>query len=64
MGYSDIEEWERKLKRVFDDIDDYLEEKYGHLYTLHPARAERGETSNKEQDGLFNVGATFSARAG
>ena len=41
-----------------------LEDKYGHLYPLHPSRAQRGATANKEHDGLFNVGASFSAGFG
>lgn len=49
---------------VFDRIDDALESKYGHLYPLHPARARRGATANKAYDGLFNVGAAFSAGYG
>ena len=56
--------WEKKLKKIFDRIDDYLEENYGKGYPLHPARARRGTTSNKEQDGLFNVGASYSLGAG
>ena len=56
--------WEDKLKRIFDRIDDYLEEKYGQNYPLHPRRARRGTTANKEQDGLFNVGASFSLGLG
>jgi hypothetical protein len=31
---------------------------------LHPARPPRGATSNKSQDGLFNVGASFTAGYG
>ena len=56
--------WEKRLKQVFDKIDDSLERRYGHLYPLHPARARRGTTSNKAHDGLFNVGAAFSAGFG
>jgi len=56
--------WEDKLKRVFDRIDSHLEDKYGSMYPLHPARPERGTTSNPEADGLFNVGAVFSAGFG
>lgn len=56
--------WEEQLKRVFDRVDHALEDKYGHLYPLHPARPKRGDTSNPESDGLFNVGASFSAGYG
>ena len=52
--------WKRKLKKLFDEVDDFLEEKYGHLYPLHPSRPKRGNTANKEHDGLFNVGARFT----
>lgn len=57
-------EWERRLKALFDEIDDELEEKYGALFPLHPARPKRGATANKEHDGLFNIGASFSAGFG
>ena len=56
--------WEARLKRMFDEIDDEIEERFGKLYNLHPARPRRGATSNKEQDGLFDIGASFSAGFG
>ena len=40
-----------------DRIDDLLEERYGHRYSLHPARPKRHVTANREDDGLFG-GAT------
>jgi len=55
-----LDKFNRKLKALFDELDDYLEDKYGGHYPLHPGRARRGNTANKEQDGLFNVGAAFS----
>ncbi len=64
MRHPKIVEWEEKLKKVFDEIDDYLEETYGSTYTLHPSRPPRGKTANKEHDGLFNIGASFSAGYG
>ena len=64
MALTRLEEWERKLRQVFDRIDDYLEDKYGSMYPLHPARARRGRTSSKSHDGLFNVGAAYSAGFG
>jgi hypothetical protein len=56
--------WEDKLKSVFDRIDDRLEERYGSRYPLHPNRPPRGTTASREMDGLFNVGADFSAGYG
>lgn len=57
-------DFQDRLKRIFDEVDDYLEDRYGSLYDLHPARPARGETHNKEHSGLFNVGASFSAGFG
>lgn len=62
--YERLESWERRLKELFDEIDDELEERFGSMYDLHPSRPKRGATSNKEQDGLFDVGASFSAGYG
>ncbi len=64
MRHPSLIEWERKLKIIFDIVDDVLEKKYGKLYPLHPSRADAGTTSNKEHDGLFNVGSSFSAGFG
>ena len=64
MRHPKIDQWDRQLKILFDEIDDYLEQKYGALYPLHPNRASRGRTSNKESDGLFNIGADFSSGYG
>lgn len=64
MRHVKLLEWEKKLTRIFNEIDDYLEDKYGHLFLLHPARPLRGTTSHKAHDGLFNVGAAFSPGLG
>ncbi len=64
MRHPKINQWDKQMKSLFDEVDDYLEEHYGHLYPLHPNRASRGRTSNKEHDGLFNVGADFSSGYG
>ena len=66
MSFRDprVLQWENRLKGVFDAIDAELERRYGDRYDLHPARAERGETANPEDDGLFDVGAKFSAGFG
>ncbi len=60
MKHPKLVVWEKRLKKVFDKVDDYLEDKYGSLYPLHPNRPRRGKTFNKEADGLFNIGAAFS----
>ena len=65
MVYSEkIRKFDDKLKKIFNLIDDYLENNYGYLYKLHPNRPARGRTANKASDGLFNVGASFSAGYG
>lgn len=60
MRHPRLLEFEATLKRLFDTIDDELEEEYGDRYQLHPARPRRGRTANKAADGLFNIGATFT----
>ena len=57
-------DFDDKLKKIFDEIDHYLEDVYGDLYILHPARMKKGETSNPSHDGLFNVGASYTAGFG
>lgn len=64
MPHKGLGYWEGEFKKIFDSIDDYLEDTYGDRYELHPARPERGETAHKGHDGLFNVGATFSSGYG
>ncbi|MFP4483508.1 MAG: hypothetical protein ACOCYG_02435 [Spirochaetota bacterium] len=64
MSHPGVRDFNRRLKKVFDRVDDYLEEKYGGKYPLHPSRPRRGVTSNKAQDGLFNIGASFTAGYG
>ena len=64
MSLTRLEEWEKKLQAVFNQVDVALEAKYGEMYPLHPARAERGKTANARQDGLFDVHAAFSAGFG
>ena len=46
MNNPKIKEWENTLRKIFDIIDDHLEDKYGFLYPLHPARPQRGHTAN------------------
>jgi len=64
VRHPSLVQFEATLKRLFDSVDDYLEDKYGEKYQLHPSRPRRGRTSNRAQDGLFNVGASFTAGYG
>ena len=64
MRHRKAKEWELQLKSVFDEIDRALEHEYADLFPLHPARPDKGMTSNPEMDGLFNVGASYSAGFG
>ena len=60
MWHPKMTEFDDRLKKLFDEVDDYIEDQYGHSYSLHPMRPKRGETSNPEADGLFNIGAVFT----
>ncbi|MFA6174506.1 MAG: hypothetical protein WC701_12620 [Kiritimatiellales bacterium] len=64
MRSREAMQWEETLKSVFDTLDHELEAEYGARYTLHPSRPKLGATANPEDDGLFNVGAAFSAGFG
>jgi hypothetical protein len=64
MRHRKAKEWEKRLKTVFDEIDVELEAAYGEHFDLHPSRPEHGTTSSREMDGLFNVGASYSAGFG
>ena len=60
MWHPKMVEFEMRMKELFDEVDCYIEDLYGGKYDLHPARPRRGETSNPEADGLFNIGAVFT----
>jgi hypothetical protein len=64
MRSNKARKWEKTLKGVFDEMDHELETEYKGLWPRHPSRPTNGATSNPEQDGLFNVGAAFSAGFG
>ena len=64
MNHPNTILWERRLRSIFATIDDYLEDHYGDRLPLHPSRPPRGTTSSGEMDGLFNVGASFTAGFG
>jgi hypothetical protein len=64
MRGHQVQRFEQTLKRLFDQIDDELEDQYGGDFPLHPARSPRGTTGNRAEDGLFNIGASFTAGYG
>ena len=64
MRHHKAMQWEKRLKNVFDEIDNELEATYKGSWQRHPARPAHHTTSNPEADGLFNVGAAFSSGIG
>ncbi len=62
---SKLERWEAKLKTVFDEIDEELEASGAAKHVRrHPNRPPAGSTSNREDDGLFDLGAAFTVGIG
>lgn len=64
MRHYRLVQWEKKLKKVLDEIDRILEKRYGDRYDLHPARREHGSTSNRSHDGLFDIRGEFTLGLG
>jgi hypothetical protein len=64
MWHPKMIEFDDRLKKLFDEVDNFIEDQYGDCYSLHPARPARGETTNPEADGLFNIGANFTTGYG
>ena len=60
MWHPKMEEFDDRMKKLLDEVDDFLEDLYGDSYDLHPARPARGETPNPESCGLFNIGVNFT----
>lgn len=51
---------EQTLSRMCSDLDNYLEDKYGRTYPVHPNRPIRGKAANPAHDGLFSTGTMFT----
>lgn len=66
MSYRDprVSAWEKRLEELFHEINHIMEERYGERYPLHPSRPAHGTTANPSADGLFDLGAAFSAGFG
>jgi hypothetical protein len=60
MWHPKIIEFDNRMKKLFDEVDNFIEDLYGERYSLHPTRPARGETANPEADGLFNIGVNFT----
>jgi len=60
MWHPKTAEFDDRMKKLFDEVDHYIEDLYGSTYPLHPVRPKRGETANPEADGLFNIAAVFT----
>ena len=60
MRHPKTIEFDERLKKVFDEVDAYIEDIYGGRYPLHPMRPAHGTTANPQMDGLFNIGADFT----
>jgi hypothetical protein len=60
MWHPKTIEFDQRLKKLFDEVDAYIEDTYANAYPLHPARPARGQTANPQADGLFNIGADFT----
>jgi len=60
MWHPKMAEFDDRMKKLFDEVDHFIEDMYGNMYALHPVRPARGETGNPEADGLFNIGANFT----
>lgn len=64
MRHPRAEEWESRLQAALDRVDVALEKEYGGRYPLHPARLPHGQAASRKYDGLFQLGASFSAGFG
>ena len=60
-----LERWEARLKKVFDEIDtEFEQEGFCRKFKRHPNRPPAFATSNREDDGLFDLGAAFTVGLG
>ncbi|MBM4155278.1 MAG: hypothetical protein FJ221_09660 [Lentisphaerae bacterium] len=64
LRHPRAEAWEARLREVLARIDAELERDFGSRLPRHPVRPRHGATSQPESDGLFDVGAAFSAGFG
>jgi hypothetical protein len=51
---------ESSFRVLFDDLDTYLEDRFGSLFQRHPNRPVRGTAASVAYDGLFSTGTQFT----
>lgn len=64
MFGPELQAWEKKLRKALAAADRMLEQRYGDRYPLRPNRPPAGKTANFAADGLFSVGAKYTAGFG
>ncbi len=64
MYHPKMNQFDRTFRAMFDEVTRHIEDLYGDRYPLHPVRPPRGTTSSPQSDGLFNIGADFTAGYG
>lgn len=60
ISHPKMIQFDDTMKKMLDEVDNYIEDNFGNLYPLHPARPARNTTSNPLSDGLFGVRADFT----
>ncbi|AEV30519.1 hypothetical protein SpiGrapes_2762 [Sphaerochaeta pleomorpha str. Grapes] len=54
------EKLENSLRLLCDDLDTFLEDRFGSRFKRHPNRLERGKAASVAYDGLFSTGTQFT----
>ena len=54
------EELEQRLDKLCADLDNYLEDQYTDIFSLHPNRPLRGAGANPSYDGIFATSISFT----
>lgn len=55
-----LEQWEKRLTALLNDIDIQLEEHFKDVLAIRPNRPAAGTTSNPKYDGLVGLSFSFS----
>ena len=64
MSLERVKKWEQQFAGIMRELDACFEDRYGDRFPLHPAKPERGTTSNPRHSGLFSISGKFSAGIG